>query len=262
MILSVHREKNKRQTMEDHFDTVQMSRPFPALLAGVFDGHGGERCSSLLSSSFLMFLFPFVEPYLRELRKTDNPFSVPLVELTETIQRSFQSFDKKYIGTCTSGSTACILIHLPVPTKGAWLIVANVGDSRFFLVDKKTGQIVFVTRDHKPDDPEEKKRIYLSGSTIIMDGPIGRVNGDLALSRAFGDSRHKPTICSFPDVSIRWLPNGSKMKGYLFSDGLTEALSNELIYEYENKHGATALIKKLLATSFCIDNLTLLVFEF
>lgn len=41
--------------------------------------------------------------------------------------------------------------------------------------------------DHKPDDPEELKRIKMAGGQV-MDG---RVNGNLNLSRALGDHEYK-----------------------------------------------------------------------
>ena len=41
--------------------------------------------------------------------------------------------------------------------------------------------------DHKPEDPTELQRIQMSGNYV--DG--GRVNGRLALSRAFGDFEYK-----------------------------------------------------------------------
>ena len=53
--------------------------------------------------------------------------------------------------------------------------------------------VKFATKDHKPDDPEETKRINNSGGFVSLPPQtyIPRVNGQLALSRAFGDFQLK-----------------------------------------------------------------------
>lgn len=50
-----------------------------------------------------------------------------------------------------------------------------------------TGQVLHQTRDHKPTNPGEKKRIEAAGGKVVR----GRVDGELALSRALGDFRYK-----------------------------------------------------------------------
>jgi len=65
------------------------------------------------------------------------------------------------------------------------LYCANSGDSRTVLSRAK--QAVPLSEDHKPDDPQERKRIY-NANGFVEDG---RVNGQLALSRALGDFEYK-----------------------------------------------------------------------
>lgn len=63
--------------------------------------------------------------------------------------------------------------------------VCNIGDSRtIFISDHK---LVFVTDDHKPSTPSERERIERCGGFVRN----GRVDSDLAVSRAFGDSQFK-----------------------------------------------------------------------
>jgi len=63
---------------------------------------------------------------------------------------------------------------------------SNAGDSRTVMSEK--GNAVDLSKDHKPDLPEERGRIIKAGGEV-MDG---RVNGMLALSRAMGDFDYKP----------------------------------------------------------------------
>eukprot|EP00434_Breviolum_minutum_P038536 symbB.v1.2.034185.t1/scaffold4372.1/size40542/1 len=77
--------------------------------------------------------------------------------------------------------------------------VGNIGDSRV-LLGRADGTIVEgpgtdggLTTDHKPDHPVEVERIERTGGTVQTIMGVPRVNGDLAVSRAFGDSQHKQT---------------------------------------------------------------------
>jgi len=48
-----------------------------------------------------------------------------------------------------------------------------------------------LTTDHKPDNADERARIERTGGTVENVMGVARVNGDLAVSRAFGDAQHK-----------------------------------------------------------------------
>jgi len=70
--------------------------------------------------------------------------------------------------------------------KGAKKIyVANAGDSRCTM--GRAGKSVEMSKDHKPESEEELDRITKAGSTVVG----GRVDGNLNLSRALGDLKHK-----------------------------------------------------------------------
>lgn len=94
----------------------------------------------------------------------------------------------------TSGCT-CVTIYLKENT----MYVANAGDSRAVMARKDTnGEFVAhnLTRDHKPDDPEEQERIEKWGGFVCPpyeDGLSARVYLDphftmigLAMSRSIG----------------------------------------------------------------------------
>ena len=79
-----------------------------------------------------------------------------------------------------AGCTATVILVTPTE-----IYCANAGDSRTVLSKGKTA--LEMSKDHKPDDPEERKRIY-NASGFVEDS---RVNGMLALSRALGDFEYK-----------------------------------------------------------------------
>lgn len=65
---------------------------------------------------------------------------------------------------------------------------ANAGDSRAAMMNlKETNNTFPLSYDHKPNDEIESKRIRAAGHSVMMD----RVDGSLALSRAFGDLEYK-----------------------------------------------------------------------
>lgn len=98
-------------------------------------------------------------------------------------------------------------------TSKTTLIVANVGDSR--AIHGINGTATALTRDHKPDDPDETERIESVGGRVIWCGPrdvrgkpilnagIYRVNGNLALSRAIGDRSERPAVSAVPDITYK-----------------------------------------------------------
>ncbi len=80
-----------------------------------------------------------------------------------------------------SGSTAVVAL---LQGREA-LVVANAGDSRCVL--SRGGRALELSRDHKPDDPQELARIRAAGGSVAD----GRVEGNLNLSRALGDLTYK-----------------------------------------------------------------------
>jgi serine/threonine protein phosphatase PrpC len=111
--------------------------------------------------------------------------------------------DQEFLDTQQgSGSTAAMcIVRAPAQAGGKWkLHVINAGDSRV-LLSRADGKIIDgggtdsgLTTDHKPDHPSEKERIYRCGGTVEETaGGCARVNGDLAVSRGFGDADYKRT---------------------------------------------------------------------
>ena len=95
------------------------------------------------------------------------------------MKNSFLSLDaevKKEDYALDTGCTACVVLITPDK-----IICSNAGDSRGCL--NRSGKAVALSEDHKPDNTDEVKRIEKAGHYVSE----SRVDGNLALSRAFGD---------------------------------------------------------------------------
>ncbi len=218
---AVSEMKGYRLTMEDtHLHAVGHIPVHGATiltdhsLFGVFDGHGGDFTSQFLAANF-MGIFSRQEELLDYLdlpetgdqsRSDVNGLALlqaaltntfleldeqlrPLQEerteglLNGTLQASVSNDD---FSSSTkhkeekSGSTAVIVLVTP-----SHILCANTGDSRAIL--RRGGQTLPLSMDHKPSELPERLRIHeWSG---FVKGK--RVNGDLAVSRAFGDFVYK-----------------------------------------------------------------------
>ena len=113
------------------------------------------------------------------------------------IQKSSGSMD--YAGEKSfAGCTATVVLITPNE-----IYCANAGDSR--TVMSKGAKSVELSKDHKPEDEGELKRIQNAGGYV----EDSRVNGILALSRALGDFEYKnntslkakdQAVSAFPDI--------------------------------------------------------------
>lgn len=82
------------------------------------------------------------------------------------------------------------LLTIPSPPQ------ANAGDSRAVMSVK--GEAVALSEDHKPTNQGENARIVAAGGFV----EFGRVNGNLALSRALGDFEFKQSSTLSPETQI------------------------------------------------------------
>ncbi|KAK2972703.1 hypothetical protein RJ640_025554 [Escallonia rubra] len=106
---------------------------------------------------------------------------------------------------------------------GPDLWVANIGDSRAVLCER--GSASQLTVDHEPHS--ERRRIEKQGGFVTtLPGDVPRLNGQLAVARAFGDQSLKAHLSSEPD--IRHVPIDSTMEFVILaSDGLWKVMNNQ-----------------------------------
>merc|ERR1719326_1889403 len=110
------------------------------------------------------------------------------------------------------------------------IIVANSGDSRGILFTD--GKVEPMSYDHKPFNEIEQTRIEKAGGCVSM----RRVNGDLAVSRAFGDYSYKQRsdlkaeeqqVSAEPDIKVVARTNDKDSFLLLCCDGIWDVMSND-----------------------------------
>ncbi len=152
----------------------------------VFDGHGGAY--SMGERHVANYCVDFLHDRLA--RALSIKYSTDVGVNIETITKVFIDFDAEMHELSLEGKldygTTCTMILIDEVGKKLYQI--NLGDSRSIIFNGS--KIISETKDHTPKDKEEHDRIVSSGSKVFYD----RVDGDLAVSRGFGDYRHKNLV--------------------------------------------------------------------
>lgn len=188
-------------TEERHVDNHMLG------LFAIFDGHSGRDVTEYLQSHLF-------DNILSQSDFWEDPEGA--------IRRAYKATDEEILAKKVGkrgGSTAVTAILID----GQKLIVAHVGDSRAVIC--RNGSAKPITVDHEPE--EEKELVESRGGFVVqMPGSVPRVDGQLAMSRAFGDARLKEHITSEPDIRILTIDNETEFT-ILASDGLWKVMSNQ-----------------------------------
>jgi len=245
---------------QDSFNVLMVFGEFA--LYGVFDGHGpsGHDISTLARQRA-------VDIFINHPERATKPEVALKVAFTTTQDIIVDMMDNQGLDAATSGSTATLVYHNIAEDV---LHIAHVGDSRSVLGGKKDAkapvQVIAQTVDHKPDLPEEKKRIESSNppGRVIFDGfynhrvfsQKGMYPG-LNMSRALGDViAHKEAgLTAEPDVArIDLKPLREKCAGgmplLICSDGVWEFIESEDAYKVGDLEKSQDFVNKLAKESY------------
>ena len=206
--------KGRRPTQEDIIEVIlsfnSRSKECKSMLA-VYDGHSGSNCAYLLKQELGAELNRSFCQDDKQLRCWINEtFKMVDVRICEKLRRVDDA----------SGSTALIAL-----IDSQEIIIANVGDSLSLLYGKEIG-LRILNDQHRVNNIREKDRL-LSEKAIIQNN---RVNGMLAITRSFGDCRHKHengakgSIDPIPDVFFHERTVDDELL-VLGSDGIFDVLS-------------------------------------
>ncbi|XP_057799282.1 probable protein phosphatase 2C 59 [Salvia miltiorrhiza] len=199
----------KRSSMEDFYETrIDGVDGEVVGLFGVFDGHGGARAAEYVKQN----LFSNLIRHPKFISDTKSAISDAYSHTDSEFLKSENNQNRD------AGSTASTAILV-----GDRLLVANVGDSRAVIC--RGGHAFAVSRDHKPDQTDERQRIEQAGGFVMWAG-TWRVGGVLAVSRAFGDRLLKQYVVADPDIQEEKVDDTLEFL-ILASDGLWDVVTNE-----------------------------------
>jgi serine/threonine protein phosphatase PrpC len=200
-------------------------------LFGVLDGHGphGHFVSQFCREYFIKKFDNYAKQCINEGISTPEGIYNKLNDSKfQFIKESFREADlqmikQKQFDYNFSGTTCNLVFQF-----NKYLVCANVGDSRGILIcdeDNNKNQKIFpLSRDHKPDLPDELPRIQSKGGRVdkLTDqfgnkvGPNRVFKGELtypglAMSRSLGDFQAKDCgVISEPEINIFKTNHNSK----------------------------------------------------
>ncbi|OLY84060.1 putative protein phosphatase 2C [Smittium mucronatum] len=211
-----------RITMEDaHTTLLNIDETSKVAFFAVFDGHGGSNAAI------------FAGKHLHKHIIDSEHYSKGEYELA--IRDGFMSADDELrkISSKSGDPSGCTSVVVLLTPDGQ-IYCGNAGDSRAIL--SCSGDAVELSHDHKPSNPEEYKRIVASGGFV----EYGRVNGNLALSRALGDfdfkknegrSAEEQMVTALPDVINRTITAEDEFI-VVACDGIWDCLTNQQVSHY------------------------------
>lgn len=237
------------------------------MLIAVYDGHAGPRAAEKCAESLPAAVFKDLvnlEVDGEQVYCLEAPEDVLLQEVTKRVI----AFDQSFINDFDDGCTACMVIAQPwdlvndkaITTPiandstqfsfanrdqiGLKLLCFNVGDSRAVLFPYQSQTPVKLSDDHKPESAVEKNRIMGCGGFVEM----GRVDGNLAVSRAFGDAPYKRTpsrapedqkVVPVPDLTTAIAKYGDLLlvacDGIYEVDGMTREAVGALLFDHKKE---------------------------
>lgn len=213
-----------RLEMEDAHIVKDMPSLPNHLFLAVFDGHGGSGAAIYAAKNLVQCIenTPLWKEYVFGGRENVELLGQALQQAFLTLDEDLRRYQER--AGDPSGCTAVTAMVTP-----GHIICANSGDSR--CVFGYDNQCKPLSADHKPYDEAEKKRIETAGGCVQWK----RVDGDLAVSRAFGDFQYKnrpdlparnQKVTCFPDIDVWTRTPGDELL-VLGCDGVWDVMSSQ-----------------------------------
>ncbi|KAH7102544.1 PP2C-domain-containing protein [Auriculariales sp. MPI-PUGE-AT-0066] len=208
-----------RISMEDaHTTELKLNSDDPNTFFAVYDGHGGSTVARYAGRNVH--------------RRLTNEESYHEKNYEKALKQAFLGTDEDMRAdpAFMHDPSGCTAVAVLIADDGK-MYCANAGDSRSVLSSQGTAKPL--SFDHKPQSQTETARIVAAGGYI----EYGRVNGNLALSRALGDfdfkknyalGPEKQVITADPDITQHELNEEDEFL-VLACDGIWDCLSSQQV---------------------------------
>jgi len=199
----------------------------PISMYGVCDGHGpfGHLVSFRLVQTLPYYL------YNNSNFGIGKDFALCLKEAFLSAQKDLEDFcAAQDINIEASGAAGSVMIM-----EEQTIHIAFIGDARIMLGswNRRDSRMIFVTTDHKPENPGEKERLEAAGSEVReIDGGSHRIylpgSGfpGLTMSRAFGDTACQGVLRE-PEYHKYLMQPSDEWYAIVASDGIWEFIEGE-----------------------------------
>ena len=147
------------------FSTFHMS----CFSKGVFDGHAnlGEKVSEFVVNELPNMLAKKLHQALENGKSANGPMDTEQEITKRVLHETFLELDKTAPAEVSGGCTASVVLQ-----QGSHIYIANAGDSQSFVVvyrkQSQTAKIIYMTREDKPDLPDEKARVEKMGGYVYI----------------------------------------------------------------------------------------------
>nr|GMD72779.1 probable protein phosphatase 2C 74 [Ipomoea batatas] len=246
-------KKGRREVMEDgHSVILDILGDSKQAFFVVIDGHGGRNAVDYVAENLGKNIVNSLEAGNNKLSSSSYGNCIE-----DALRQGYSETDKQFLVQGKDGGACAASVLI----KDGEMHVANVGDCGVVLSRKSVA--VSLTSDHRPVSREdERARIEKSGGMLYCQNGVLRVNGSLAVSRAFGDHHLKELIISEPDILKLPLTSDCQFL-ILASDGLWDKVSNqEAVDVVLSENNSMKSCKKLVDLSSkrgSLDDVTVMV---
>ncbi|CBI16793.3 unnamed protein product, partial [Vitis vinifera] len=201
--------RGKKKFMEDAHKIVSCSFGSSNKgFFGVYDGHGGKMAADFVVENLHTNIFEKLENCAEDTTKE------------EAVKAGYLKTDEEFLKQGLSSGACCVTALI----EGKEIVISNLGDCSAVLC--RGGVAEALTKDHRAEQEDERKRIEEKGGYVEIHRGAWRIHGVLSVSRSIGDAHLKAWVSAEPDTKILHLTPDMQFL-VLASDGLWEKVGNQ-----------------------------------